>query len=273
MLIEELLAALRVSLLDRRAPISTQVERVRSLLDAYMEVVDAELAGELASRHGLGTASTGPSAAMVLVELRAAVAALPAVVSTSSTASNGTAARNGSAAHASAPPKEIGLSEPEAPATAPPPSASASSAPLDPEPSAAAPVLPAPVIDPPVRKSPSEPPDVAELVADWDALDPRSMSDAVFRSYAEEFAARARGLQERGVGGLAGQASISRLIRRITRQVSDRGVYVFGLALSHTANWTQVAERARRDRERLTYSETKPLTQKLVIPPGEPDED
>jgi hypothetical protein len=70
----------------------------------------------------------------------------------------------------------------------------------------------------------------------------------IFRVWAEELAARARALQERG--GADAEEVPSRVIRKLTAIAYEKGIGdIFGLNRKHTGNWEDVAERAKNRRE------------------------
>lgn len=106
--------------------------------------------------------------------------------------------------------------------------------------------------------------DSLALERDIDAVEWETIPANVFVKYAEEFAARARAIQQR-VG--ADSDFEGRLIRRLTAMVHERGVSgVYGLSLRHTGDWSSIARRAREERQRLQAvgDGSRPLGRKLL---------
>jgi hypothetical protein len=238
--IDELLEQLRVQLHARREEALARTERVKAAADAYLRAVEQELVAQLAPKVGLASPPSA-SIARAALELRAAVDAIP-----EATAS------------------------PEAPAAAPP--ATAAPAPLAASPAPAP--APAPAREPGSRDSRSDPslsPGVDELVREVRAMNFESIPLDLFRATIEEFAARARLLQDQHAGRTADEEAIGRIIRKLTAVVGERGVTgIYGLSRSHTGNWAQLAQEAARKRDRIAAGASaraaSALTQRLRIP-------
>jgi hypothetical protein len=87
----------------------------------------------------------------------------------------------------------------------------------------------------------------------------------MFRALAEELAARARELQQRGAADP--DDKLGHVIRVLTRCAYDRGAtHIFGLNRHHEADWRDKAEAARERRLRLQVGEPDSLRHRLRIP-------
>ncbi|HEY4122855.1 MAG TPA: hypothetical protein VGM56_33555 [Byssovorax sp.] len=109
-------------------------------------------------------------------------------------------------------------------------------------PHAAAAAAPAPA------RRPAELDPVANaLIRDVQQLDLARMPSHQFRVWAEELAARARALQDKGADP---DEVPGRVIRKLTAIAYEKGIGdIFGLNRKHSANWDEVADRAKIRRE------------------------
>jgi hypothetical protein len=83
-----------------------------------------------------------------------------------------------------------------------------------------------------------------------------AMPLALFRLHAEELAARARALQDRGPEA---EELTSRVIRRLTALAYEKGIAdIYGLNRKHMGDWEGLAARARARREALQSAPAKP---------------
>lgn len=91
-----------------------------------------------------------------------------------------------------------------------------------------------------------------ELIVNFSRLELSSLSDEVFRTYAEEFAARVRHLQLRGLSNPLHVEGASRIIRTLSAMAYRRGMWdVFGLSRRDEGDWLKRAEVARAERTML----------------------
>ncbi len=238
--LDQILETARTNLQARHAETLERAGRVRAALDAYVNALGAEIAAEFATKNGLPAPPSGQSPIGAALGLRAAVEALPELRS------------RASAPVAIAPPP------PSSPAAS---STQAYVAPVEPAPppppkrtivtttsgsNAARRLEEHDVAHEKPRSSDLDPLTVA-LIRDMQSLDLARMPQHQFRIWAEELAARARALQDKG----ADPDSVpGRVIRKLTAIAYEKGIGdIFGLNRKHTANWDDVAERARVRRE------------------------
>lgn len=236
----QVLEALRAKLDGRVQAAADVAQKLRAAADRYERAVQAGAAADLARRHGLDAPAVDCSPAETARELKAIIDALPEL------------------AVSNAAPKPVPVvPECEEPEVTPPPPASfsemlAKSAPSNPRPE---------------RTPPREQadPEVSRLVADMRGYDLAGMAMPMFRAVAEELAARARELQERGVADPEGR--LGTLIKALTKFAGERGTKsVFGLSRYHQADWRQKAIEARDRRLRLEAGEPDSLRQRIQIP-------
>jgi hypothetical protein len=122
--------------------------------------------------------------------------------------------------------------------------------------------------DPDVRAARESSPDslinpaTEELLREVRAANLDEMPSDLFRVHAEEFAARARHLQQLFSERVTDVDALGRVIRTLTAMVSKRGLTgIYGLSRSHTGDWQARAEEAARKKHRL-----------LSIPPHAPSD-
>jgi len=133
---------------------------------------------------------------------------------------------------------------------------------------AVAPIIasPAPAPQTTTQRTPRDPASIA-LQREVELVEFDSLRDDVFAKYVEEFAARARAIQERaGIVGPTDEYE-SRLIRRLTALVRERGtVWVHGLRLQDSGDWEWLARRAHEKRQRLESvgDAARPLVRKVL---------
>lgn len=239
----QVLEALRAKLDGRVQAAADVAQKLRAAADRYERAVQAGAAADLARQHGLDApAVESHSPEDAAHELKAIIDALPELA-------NVKAVPNGKS--------EPKVPEREEPDVTPPPPASfgemlAKSAPSNPRPERA-----------PPREQAD--PEVTRLVADMRGYDLAGMAMPMFRAVAEELAARARELQERGVADPEGR--LGTLIKALTKFAGERGTKsVFGLSRYHQADWRQKSIEARDRRLRLEAGEPDSLRQRIQIP-------
>lgn len=240
----QVLEALRAKLDGRVQAAADVAAKLRAAADRYERAVKAGAAANLARQHGLDAPAVECSPDEAAQELKAIIDALPELAAPK-------AAPNG------APKQEP---TPEAPAVSdatPPPPASfgdlmAKSAPSNPRPERAPPREPAD-------------PDVLRLLSDMRSYELSDLPTPMFRAVAEELAARARDLQERGAADPDDKLSL--VFRALTKCAYDQGTTnIFGLNRQHQADWKQKAADARERRLRLEAGEPDSLRQRIQIP-------
>lgn len=268
--IEEALEAAREALLAKRLETLELVEAIKRMADGYLAAVDREIAWGFVDRVGLAVApEAGPSREEAFRALRHAVDALP----------------EGGL-------QELGLEEDSA---EPAPTTSEAEPEIPSEPTAETTVErgPEPPRDSPAPEAfaavfeaeapgasrgrqvprflPATAPEVLALQREIEAADLPNVSDRLFLAYAEEFAARARILQERNLPE-ADVEALNRLIRRLTALAHQFNLPrpVYGLSRRHVGDWEGQLRRARHERDRILTGGSNPdgLTQRLKIPEG-----
>jgi hypothetical protein len=233
------LEAARGMLQTRRAEASDRVERIKAAADLYLSAMEQEIALEFALRNGLPLPlrvdgiTPQPKPLRAALDLRSIVETLPEL--------------------------RIRM-EPSSPMAAATMSAPAHS---QPNPNAPAAIEGGRADEP---KSEARPRDgrslseldseVSALIRDMQVLGFDAMPLPLFRAYAEELAARARSLQNRGPEA---EELTSRVIRRLTAMAYEKGIGdVYGLNRKHSGDWDELAARARARREDLLAAPTKP---------------
>lgn len=255
--LDTVLEAARDLLQSRRAEANDRVERIKAAAELYLSAMEQEIALEFALRNGLplplrvdGTTNR-PKPVRAALDLRAAVETLPELrvrVDSASTAAAATMTMmSGSAAHASAQPASsspnVEEGRTEGPRSEPRPRDG--------------------------RGTPDPDPDVVELTRDMQLLGFDAMPLALFRAHAEELAARARALQDRGPEA---EELTSRVIRRLTALAYEKGIAdVYGLNRKHMGDWDGLAARARARREALQSAPAKPRPSNPEAAKPEPD--
>jgi hypothetical protein len=273
--VDTVLEAARAALEKRRAVAEEHAARIRSAIDAYLAASEGEIAAEFASKIGIPFAApdSAHDRALALAE---AVGRLPELLNGAGEAPQAAAAT----ASVQAGPAEIPLAR--APAEAPRPSGVEALRAAAEAPRAAA-EAPRPAAEPsrPAAEAPrapaADPARAPETRHDERALDHAvatlldtvkgmnfaSMPIGLFRAWAEELAAEARMLQDRG----ADKEATGYVIRMLTRCAYDKGVRdVRGLNHRDVADWAQLAERAHARRLLLQGGGPRPLTQRMDIP-------
>lgn len=254
--IDEVIEAVREVLYARRREAAERVERIKAAADAYLRAVEQDVAAQFAARIGIDSGHVSQTARAAM-ELREAVEAIPEIRARSEAASGSTA---------SGPARE----------TSPGSSVVAMVSPTLRE-GAMRETLPRPFT--PI--GPREPkfeenlsPDVENLLREVRSVPFETLSTELFRAYVEEFAARARYLQELHGGRPADEEVLGRIIRKLTAMVRERAMTgIYGLSRFHSTDWQALAERAARKRERIvagttsdTASTAQGLTQRIRIP-------
>jgi hypothetical protein len=249
--LEAVLEAARGALLAKQVETVERADRIRAALDAYVGAVEAELAAEFAAKNGLSAPPPATTPLGAALALRAAVEGLPELRSRLTSQQP--------PARADDPQDDEALGGSQAATNAGSTGPQASPAPRG-------------VVD--ARGGPGslryqsseQDPQAAALIRDVQSLDLARMPLPLFRAWAEELAARARALQDRGdtLEDVPG-----RVIRKLTAIAYEKGVAdIFGLNRKHAANWDEVADRARSRRELAVTGALQPLTQKIAIPEG-----
>ncbi len=121
-----------------------------------------------------------------------------------------------------------------------------------------------------------EPAEESALIAEFMGLELASLPDDVFRTYAEEYAARVRHLQKRGLSNPLHAEGASRIIRSLSGMAYRRGMWdVFGLNRREEGDWLARAEEARARREQLTSEQPELASAPPVVveAPAENDDD
>lgn len=260
--IDQFLEQLRAQLHTRREEALARTERVRVATDAYLRAIEEDLTSQLAAQVGLDTGHVSQTARAAL-ELRAAVDALPELPPRIE-------------------PPAVTAPAPTPTPVPPAPVATPVAAPVTSPPVASAPVAPMASVsmrEPVVRELPAREsrfdsvlsPGVEGLVRDVRAMNFEALPVDLFRASIEEFAARARHLQEVHAGRSVDEDAIGRIIRKLTALVGERGLSgIYGLSRSHSADWATLAQEAGRKRERIAAGASaraaSSLTQRLRIP-------
>lgn len=235
--LDTVLEAARDLLQARRAEASERVERIKAAAELYLSAMDQEIALEFALRNGLplplraDDATARPKPVRAALDLRAAVETLPEL-----------------RVRIDPPPAvAVATFTSSGPAHSPPPSSPATeeghtegsrteARPRD------------------LRGALAQEHDMAALARDMQ-LSFDAMPLALFRAHAEELAARARALQDRGPEA---EELTSRVIRRLTAMAYEKGIAdVYGLNRKHSGDWDELAARARARREGMQSASPK----------------
>jgi hypothetical protein len=114
-------------------------------------------------------------------------------------------------------------------------------------------------------------PEVLQLLGELHSHDLTALSLPLFRALAEELAARARELQERGVADP--ERKLGQVIRVLTRCAHEQGApNIFGLSRQHEGDWHERAAAARQRRLRLQSGEPRHHPTKARAKPKHEDE-
>ena len=239
--LEQILDIVRVSLRARHADTVERSDRIRAALDVYVSAIAHEIAAEFATKNGLTPPPAGMSPIGAALALRAAVEALPELRSRHSVGEHVlTPSRPMPSAPTPIVEHVVTRHVPVAPPSSPWRAAEHEETATPPHAAPAAPPAPA--------RRPAELDPVANaLIRDVQQLDLARMPSHQFRVWAEELAARARALQDKGADP---DEVPGRVIRKLTAIAYEKGIGdIFGLNRKHSANWDEVADRAKIRRE------------------------
>ncbi|MCL4748591.1 MAG: hypothetical protein KJ015_00435 [Myxococcales bacterium] len=238
----QVMEALRAKLDGRAQAAADVAQKLHAAADRYERAVQAGAAADLARQHGLDAPAVDCSPEDAARDLKVIIDALPELANTRPLST------------ASPEPKVPAREEPD---VTPPPPASfgdlmAKSAPSNPRPERA-----------PPREQAD--PEVLRLVSDMRGYELPALPTPLFRAVAEELAARARDLQERGVADPDNKLGL--VFRALTKCAYDHGTTnIFGLSRQHQGDWRQKAIEARERRLRLEAGEPDSLRQRIQIP-------
>ena len=207
MKLEDALEQARAGLAERFAPVAERAAAVAAALDAYVAAHEARLAAEFAEGNGLPRVAPVADIAEAASLLSSLVAALPELAGANESAG---AATNLPTSATPGTEQERANASPKRFET-----------------------MELLTIEEAARS----------LAKDFDSAELGGMRLDEFMLHAEEFAARARALQERSGGDPLSQ----RVIRRLTALAHEREVprRVFGLSRAHQGDWERLAQEAR----------------------------
>lgn len=219
---------IREQLSSRKRESEERVARIKAAADEYLRAIEADLVADVAVRVGLET-QRSTSAVKAALTLRSLIESLP----------------------------EARLRAEPAPQPQQPTAEAASEVHDEVPEEPRAPVAP--------RRVETDP-EIEGLYKEFHAMEFDSLSDGLFKPWAEEFACRARGLQARGLAD--GNDLLTRMFRVLTAKAFQRNTRdIFGLARSHHGDWVARAERAKREREQVQAGPApRSVSTRIVIP-------
>lgn len=225
--VDGLVEKIREQLSSRKRESEERVARIKAAADEYLKAIEADLVADVAVRVGLET-QRSTSAVKAALTLRSLIESLP----------------------------EARLRAEPAPQQ-PTPEAAAGEVHEEAHEEPRAPVAP--------RRAETDP-EIEALYKEFHSMEFDSLSDGLFKPWAEEFACRARGLQARGLAD--GNDLLTRMFRVLTAKAFQRNTRdIFGLARSHHGDWVARAERAKREREQVQAGPApRSVSTRIVIP-------
>jgi len=228
--VDGLVEKIREQLSSRKRESEERVARIKAAADEYLRAIEADLVADVAVRVGLET-QRSTSAVKAALTLRSLIESLP----------------------------EARLRTEPAPQQQQQPTAEAAASEVHEEvhEEPRAPVAP--------RRVETDP-EIEALYKEFHSMEFDSLSDGLFKPWAEEFACRARGLQARGLAD--GNDLLTRMFRVLTAKAFQRNTRdIFGLARSHHGDWVARAERAKREREQVQAGPApRSVSTRIVIP-------
>jgi len=225
--VDGLVEKIREQLSSRKRESEERVTRIKAAADEYLKAIEADLVADVAVRVGLET-QRSTSAVKAALTLRSLIESLPEARLRTEPAQ-----QQQSAPEAAGEAQEEAQEEPRAPAAP--------------------------------RRVETDP-EIEALYKEFHSMEFDSLSDGLFKPWAEEFACRARGLQARGLAD--GNDLLTRMFRVLTAKAFQRNTRdIFGLARNHHGDWVARAERARREREQVQAGPSpRSVSTRIVIP-------